>query len=233
MLYLIRIAAVISFMFLAVALSGCGSPPVTKSPVAPSTPPPVRPGPKIITFGDSLTAGFGLDSWEQSYPALLQKDIDAAGYDLQVVNLGLSGDTAVGGLARLDIALGYTEMRIFVLELGANDVVHKGDAAELKQKLSQIVERIRSKNIDVLLCGVKTPTRHGEEYSAAVDAVYRDIAQQYQVTLMPDFMAGVGGNADLLLPDGVHENEAGARIIEKNVFEALKPILAKYEKKKR
>ncbi len=233
MLYLIRIGAVLSFMFLAAMLSSCGSAQVVNSPAPASTPPPIRPGPKIITFGDSLTAGFGLESWEQSYPALLQKDIDAAGYDLQVVNFGLSGDTAERGLARLDIALGYREMRIFVLELGANDVVHKGDAAELKQKLSEIVERIKSRNIDVLLCGIKAPTRHGEEYSAAVDAVYRDIAQQYQVTLMPDFMAGVSGNPDLLLPDGVHENEAGARIIGKNVFEALQPILAKYEKRKR
>jgi|SRR5438034_5466598 len=220
----------LNLVVIALAALGCGPAEGPEAPptVAPArTPPPISNKPKIIAYGDSLTAGFGLDSWEKSYPAQLQKHLDSEGYDFQVLNYGFGGDTTERGLDRLPLASEISNTRIFILELGANDVMQHIPATEIRKNLSEIIRRLREKHIEVLLCGIRSPQDYGPEYAAEIDEVYRNLAEENHLSLVPDFMAGVAGHEDLLLPDKIHPNEMGVRVIERNVYEELNQLLAK------
>lgn len=221
---------------LSIVVAGCGGSESTlgsdaKTPA--SKPPPISDKPKIIAYGDSLTSGFGLDSWEKSYPALLQKRLDAIGFDFQVLNYGFPGDTSERGLARLYLATGIVNDKIFVLELGANDIMKGVPADEVRGNLSEIIKRLRDKDIEVILCGFKAPDVSGKQYQDQIDAMYRDLAATYGLTFIPDFMEGISGKADLMQPDGIHPNESGVRIIEERVSAGLIPLLDKYVPKKK
>lgn len=197
-----------------------------------STPPPIGDQPKVIAYGDSLTAGYGLETWEDSYPALLQKRLDADGYEFQVLNYGQGGDTAKGGLARLDLALGVAGIRIFILELGANDVMKGVAADEIKSDLNEIIGRVKKSNIELLLCGFKPPPEVGSAYSASIERMYSDLANENGIAYMPDFMEGVRSDPKLMLEDKIHPNKEGVRVIQQNVYIALQPLLVKYERKR-
>ena len=233
MSYLIRKTTLSGFIFSAI-LAGCGGDrqATDLQPRPVSTPPPVTDRPQIIAYGDSLIAGFGIDGWENGFSAMLQADIDAAGYDYQVLNYGNSGDTVETGLSRLYLALGVSNQKIFILELGANNISKKDDPRQIGDHLRNIVGQLRDRNIDILLCGYRSPPAHGEEYARRVDQMYSGIAADYGLAFMPDFMAGVSGDPELMQPDGIHPNPKGVRTIEKNVFAFLKPILAKNASKK-
>jgi len=195
-------------------------------------PPPIGDKPKVIAYGDSLTAGYGLGSWEDSFPAQLQKRLDADGYDLQVLNYGQGGDTASGGRARLDLALGVAGIRIFILELGANDVMKEAAPDEIKADLNEIIRRVKEKNIEILLCGFKPPPEVGSAYAADIERMYSDLAAENGISYMPDFMKGVRSDPELMMEDKIHPNKEGVRVIQENVYLALQPLLAKYERKK-
>lgn len=220
--------------FVATLSVGCGSDSTVDgpAPTPASTPPPISSRPKIVAYGDSLTSGFGLDSWEKSYPTLLQKRLDAEGYDFQVLNYGQAGDTTERGLSRLYLATGVAGGRIYILELGANDAMKGVPIAEIRSNLEEIIKRLEEEGIEVLLCEWKAPESVDGEYREALSVMYRDLAAQHGLTLMPDFLAGVASNRDLMMEDGIHPNEAGVRVIEENVYRALLPMLSKYEKRK-
>lgn len=197
-----------------------------------STPPPITDRPKIIAYGDSLTYGYGLDSWELSYPARLQSSVDKAGFDYQVINAGFNGDTTETGLNRLWLSLSISNIKVFILALGANDVVKKVPAEQMKRHLSEILRQVKAKNIQVMLCGIYPPDRFGPEYSEQISEMYRNLAKEFGVELLPSLMHDVSGNPDRMLPDAIHPNEEGAKTIERNVWTVLRPLLEKKLKPK-
>ena len=182
--------------------------------------------PKIVAFGDSLTAGYGLAPAE-SYPSLLQKKLDADGFKYEVVNAGVSGDTSAAGLRRIDWSLDAGDVRFVILELGANDFLRGQPVAETKKNLSAIIERAKARGAVVLLAGMYTPTNAGREYQQEIHDAFRTLASEHEVALIPFFLEGVAGDPGLNLDDRVHPNAEGTRIVADTVYRHLKPLLEK------
>jgi acyl-CoA thioesterase-1 len=179
--------------------------------------------PRIVFLGDSLTAGLGLAA-EESVPALIQERLDNEGYDYHVVNAGVSGDTSAGGLSRLDWSLDG-DVRVLVIELGANDGLRGLPVAALKRNLGEIIGRARQRGITVLLTGMEAPPNYGEAYTSEFRQVYRDLAREHDVTFMPFFLEGVAGIDALNQRDRIHPNPEGARLIERKIWASLEPLL--------
>ena len=179
--------------------------------------------PRIVILGDSLTYGYGLDRSE-SYPFLLQKRLDQSGNDYEVVNAGIAGDTSAGGLRRLNWIL-EGDVRVLIIELGANDGLRGLPVKALRHNLSKIIERAQEKGIVVVLTGMEAPPNYGSVYTQEFREVYQELARTYQVHFVPFLLEGVAGNQDLNLTDGIHPNASGARIVEETLWNTLKPLL--------
>ena len=176
---------------------------------------------KIVGFGDSLMAGYGLGPGE-GFTDRLQAALRAAGHDVTVENAGVSGDTTSGGLSRLDWSV-PDGTRLVILELGANDML-RGVAPEIAEKnLDTMMERLRARNIAVLLAGMRAAPNLGEDYARAFDSIYPRLAEKYGVPLYPFFLDGIAGNPALQLQDGMHPNAKG---VEK-MIEAVLPTVEK------
>ena len=200
-----------------------GSKPSAQAPAAAT---PTENVPKIVAFGDSLTAGYGLPPG-QSYPALLQKMIDADGFRYEVVNAGESGGTSAGGVRRVDWALDAGNVRFFILELGANDFLRGQPVAETKKNLAEIIVRAKSRGAQVLLAGMLTTTEAGRDYEMQISDAYRSLAKEHDVPLIPFFLEGVAGIDRLNQPDRIHPNAEGTKIVAATVYRHLKPLLEK------
>lgn len=181
--------------------------------------------PKIVAFGDSLTAGLGLTA-EETYPAQLQKLLDQAGYRYEVVNAGVSGDTTSGGLRRMDWVLDG-DVKFVILELGANDILRGQPVSLLKENLSKMIETIQGKGATVILAGMEAPTNSGPEYRLEVHNAYQELAGKYKLPFIPFILKGVAGVDSLNQEDLSHPNPEGARIIAQNVLDVLRPLLPK------
>lgn len=179
--------------------------------------------PVIACFGDSLTAGMGLDPG-QSFPDLLQQDLDRRGLRYRAVNLGSSGDTTQDGLARLPLVLAE-KPAIVLLELGANDGLRGQPVAGTESNLSQMIEALQKAGAKVVLAGITLPPNYGPEYIKQFDAMFRNLATKYKAPLIPFLLAGVGGNPQLMQRDGLHPNAEGTRIVEATVMKTLEPLL--------
>jgi acyl-CoA thioesterase-1 len=179
--------------------------------------------PKIVAFGDSLTAGYGLDPSE-SYPALLQKRLDELGYKYEVVNAGRSGDTTADGLSRLDWAL-MGDVRFLILELGANDGLRGLPISQMKENLDQIIRRAKNRKIKIILAGMEAPPNYGRQYADEFRNAFRQLAKDHQVKLIPFFLEGVAGHPNLNQSDGIHPNAEGMKLVMENVWRALEPML--------
>ena len=173
--------------------------------------------PKIIAFGDSLTAGFGLEEIE-SYPYLLQQKLKADGYDYEVVNAGVSGDTSLGGLERIEWTLETDNADVLILELGANDLLRGVPPDKMKENLDKIIEKAKAKNVEVLLCGMIAPPTMGAEYQRAFSDAFPDLAEKHDVEYVPFLLDGVALNSDLNQADGIHPNGNGVAIIVRNLL---------------
>lgn len=184
--------------------------------------------PRIVFLGDSLTAGYGLDI-DEAVPSLVQKQLETEGYNYEVVNAGVSGDTSAGGLRRLEWSLDG-DVRILVLELGANDGLRGLPVAEMKQNLRTIIRTARMRGIDVLLTGMEAPPNYGQAYTSEFRRVFRDLAAEEKVAFMPFYLYQVAGVPALNIADGMHPNPAGARIVETNLWRSLKPLLEKRDR---
>jgi len=213
-----------------VACGGAAENRAAPAPAAATPAPPAQTLPKIVAFGDSLTAGYGLAPSE-SYPALLQKMLDADGYRYEVVNAGVSGDTSAGGLRRIDWALDAGEVRFVILELGANDFLRGQPVAETKKNLAAIIERAESRGARVLLAGMYTTTNAGRDYQREIDEAFKSLTREHEVTLIPFFLEGVAGRAELNLDDGIHPNAEGTRVVAATVYKHLRPLLEEERKK--
>jgi acyl-CoA thioesterase I len=180
----------------------------------------------ILFYGDSLTAGYGLDdSIAASFPGRIQEKIDAAGLPYRVINAGLSGETSAGGLRRIDWILRQS-IDIFVLELGGNDGLRGLPVATLRHNLSRILDRVRAKNpqTQLVIAGMQMPRSMGS-YADEFAAVFPELADEYDAILIPSLLEGVGGVPEMNLPDGVHPTAEGHRRLAKNVWQYLKPLL--------
>jgi acyl-CoA thioesterase-1 len=196
----------------------------TSAPVADAAP--ASSGrPRVVFLGDSLTAGLGLER-SQSVPALIQARLDQEGYAYEVVNAGVSGDTSAGGLRRLAWSLDG-DVRVLVIELGANDGLRGLPVTDMKKNLSEVISTAQSRGIKVLLTGMEAPPNYGPSYTSEFRQVYQELARLDGVTFMPFYLDGVAGNPSLNLRDGIHPNPEGARIIERNVWRSLEPLLEK------
>jgi acyl-CoA thioesterase I len=166
---------------------------------------------RILAFGDSLTAGFGLADAD-GFVAQLQAALADRGVSARVINAGVSGDTTAGGLARLDWALG-DDPQLVIVELGANDGLRGLDPKTTAANLDGILAKLESQKRAVLLAGMKAPRNLGTEYTTAFDAIYPDLAARYHVTLYPFFLDGVATDPQLNQEDGIHPNAAGVKVV--------------------
>jgi acyl-CoA thioesterase-1 len=226
-----RALAIFGFVFCALSLSACGVSTATKQssrgdqkPLA--TPQVNSDRRKIVAFGDSLTAGFGLTE-KESYPYLLQQKLNADGFDYEVVNAGVSGETSLGGLERVDWVLEQENVKILILELGANDLLRRLPVAKMKENLSKIIEKAQAKKIKVLLCGMLAPPNAGAQYQRDFTSVFPDLASKYKLAFLPFILEGVALDQKLNQADGIHPNAEGEKIMTDTVYKALKPLLEK------
>lgn len=178
----------------------------------------------ILFFGNSLTAGYGIDT-EDAFPGLVAQRIDSLGLDYKVINAGLSGETTASGLSRLDWFL-EEEPAIFVLELGGNDGLRGIALSETKKNLKSIIQLVRSKYPDtvILLAGMQIPPNMGREYTESFRKIFPEIAREENVKLIPFLLEGVAGDPDLNLPDGIHPTEEGHLIVFETVWTNLKEV---------
>jgi acyl-CoA thioesterase-1 len=179
----------------------------------------------VLFLGDSITAGYGLDSSE-AYPELIQKKIAAKGWNFKVVNAGQSGDTSAGGLSRLDWAL-KNKIDVLVLELGANDGLRGLPVEQMKKNLQAIVDRTKERypDVKIIVAGMKLPPNMGRDYGRQFETMFPDLAKKNHATLIPFILEGVGGTRELNLADGIHPTAKGHEIVANNVWKVLEPVL--------
>lgn len=238
----LRMTAIAVGLFVMVAAAGCGqapgpvaapAPPIDAASAATSGAPvasaavPVPAARRIVFLGDSLTAGLGLPT-DQAYPALIQTRLDARRSGWQVVNAGVSGDTSAGGVRRLEWTLDGGAA-IVVIALGGNDALRGLPVADLRANLDRAITQAQAAGARVVLAGMQAPPNTGPEYTASFSAVYPAVASQHGAVLVPFLLDGVAGIESLNQADGIHPNQAGARLVADTVWRALEPIVRDLE----
>lgn len=180
----------------------------------------------ILIFGNSLTAGYGVEA-EESFPALIRARIDSLGLPYEVINAGVSGETTATGLNRIDWVIQKQAVDIFILELGANDGLRGLPPKQTRENLEAIIDRVRGVHPEaqIILAGMMVPPSMGPEYSAAYNRIYPEIAEAKNVALIPFLLENVGGIPELNQADGIHPNLAGNRVVTENVWTVLKGFL--------
>lgn len=179
----------------------------------------------ILIFGDSLTAGYGL-SPEEAFPALVEKQLKEAGKSCQVINAGLSGETSAGGLSRIDWVL-RQPIDVFMLELGGNDGLRGLPLEQTKKNLQSIIDKVKAKNPNakIVITGMMVPPNMGTDYTTQFKAIFPELAKKNKATLLPFLLEGVAGDEKLNLPDGIHPNIEGHKIVAKTVTKTISPLL--------
>src|SRR5438874_12039540 len=178
----------------------------------------------ILVFGDSLSDGFMLKRSE-AYPALLAKKLHAAGLNFQVINASAAGGTTEGGLERLPAHL-KRKIDIFILELGINDAFRGLSVDQIQNNLQQIIDKVkaRSPDVRVVIAAMQLPNYDADDYVSAFGKIFGDLASRNNAALVPYLLQGVAGDPSLNLPDGIHPNAAGPKILAENVWRVLEPI---------
>jgi acyl-CoA thioesterase I len=179
----------------------------------------------ILALGDSLTAGYGLDAG-QSFPDKLQEALRAKGLDVTLINAGVSGDIAAQGAERMDWAL-TDDVKLVLVQLGANDALRGLDPGQAEAALREILTKLKSKKIAVLLMGMKAPPNMGSDYQAKFDGMYPRLAAEFGASIYPFFLEGVAAQPSLNQADGIHPNEKGVAIIVAKVMPYVEAILTK------
>ena len=178
---------------------------------------------RMVVLGDSLSAGLGLAAAD-AFPAKLQKALKDKGIHVEMTNAGVSGDTASGGRDRLDWSVPDGTQAVIV-ELGANDALRGIDPAVTRAALSDILTRLKARNIAVMLCGMLAPPNYGRDYAERFNAIYPDLAKSFGVPLYPFFLDGVAADAKLNQADGIHPTTQGVNIIVGNIMPAVERFL--------
>lgn len=180
----------------------------------------------IVFFGNSLTAGFGLDPSE-AFPALIQNRLDSLGLLYTVVNAGLSGETTASGVNRVDWVISQQPVDVFVLELGGNDGLRGIPVEETRKNLAAIIEKVRGKHpkAEIIIAGMLVPPNMGPKYSKDFQAVFPAVAKEANVKLIPFILENVGGEKELNLEDGIHPTPEGHKLVMENIWPILKDIV--------
>lgn len=178
---------------------------------------------KMVVLGDSLSAGYQLPA-AAAFPVRLQNALKAKGLEVDMINAGVSGDTTSGGRDRLDWSVPEGTQAVIV-ELGANDALRGTDPKVTRAALTDILTRLKARNIAVLLCGMYAPPNYGKDYSARFNAIYPDLAKTFQVPLYPFFLDGVATIAKLNQPDGLHPTAEGIDLVVKNILPTVEAFL--------
>jgi len=180
----------------------------------------------ILFFGNSLTAGYGLDDPHKAFPGLIQIKIDSAGLAYRTINAGLSGETTSGGVERIDWLLQQT-IDVFVLELGANDGLRGLPVADTYQNLQDIIDKVKAAwpECKIVLTGMLVPPSMGQQYAEDFKAVFPKLAKENKLILVPFLLENVAGEIELNQQDGIHPTAEGQRIMAENVWKILQPIL--------
>jgi acyl-CoA thioesterase-1 len=224
MLNKLRIIAAFAFT---ITVAGCGSQPTSNdtSEKADTKAAPTA-NKNILVFGDSLTAGYGLDDASESYPSVLQTKIDSAKLPYTIINGGLSGETSAGGKGRIDWLL-KQHIDVFVLELGANDGLRGIPVKETEQNLQTIIDHVKAKypNAKLVMLGMQVPPNMGDDYVSDFKDMFPKLAAKNNMTLVPFLLQGVGGVRALNQKDGIHPTAKGAKILANNVWQELKGLL--------
>ena len=223
----LRILAAAGFIFTALFMFSCAA--AQKRSGANANRPLVKPEinagrPKIVAFGDSLTAGFGLTE-NESYPYLLQQKLKDDGLDYEVINAGISGDTSQGGVERIDWVLGMDNVKVLVLELGANDLLRGIPVEKMRSNLDTIITKAQSRGIKVLLCGMLAPPTMGQQYQRDYIATFPELADKYKTAFVPFVLENIALKKELNQADGIHPNAEGEKIMTDNVYKVLKTML--------
>ena len=180
----------------------------------------------ILCFGDSITAGYGLDDTSDAYPAVLQHTIDSLNLDYTVINSGVSGETSAGGKSRIDWVIKQTPT-VFLLELGANDGLRGVPLTETRTNLQAIIDVVREKSPEtiIVLAGMELPPNMGQDYTTEFRQLFADLAEKNKLEFIPFILKDVGGIPSLNQNDGIHPNVTGHKLVANNVWEILGPIV--------
>ncbi len=181
----------------------------------------------IVAFGDSLSAGYGLSA-DAAFPAVLERALRARGHNVEIVNAGVSGDTATAGLDRLDWSVPDGTDGVIV-ELGANDMLRGTDPAVARRAIEAIVERLKARGVPVMLAGMYASPNLGVEYGRAFNRIFPDIAKKHDLVLYPFFLDGVVGETSLNLPDGLHPTAKGVEVIVSRILPSVETFLARLQ----
>ena len=179
----------------------------------------------IVFFGNSITAGYGLEMSE-AFPALIQRKIDSLALPYKVVNAGVSGETSSGGDGRIDWVL-RQPVDVFVLELGGNDGLRGIPVTETRKNLQSIIDKVKAKNpaVKIIIAGMQIPPNMGKQYTGEFRSMYPELAKKNDIALIPFLLEGVGGEAKFNQDDGIHPTAEGQKILAQNVWEVLKGML--------
>lgn len=180
--------------------------------------------PSVLVFGDSLSAGYGIDV-DQSWPALLQTRLRKEGYEYRVVNASISGETTEGGAQRISRALEQFTPRLVVLELGGNDGLRGFPPQRMRKNLETIIRSSRAAGARVVLLGIRIPTNYGARYTEAFEQVYRELAEEYELPWIEFFMDGVAQNDKLMQSDGIHPNAEAQTLLLDNAWPVIEQAL--------
>jgi acyl-CoA thioesterase-1 len=180
---------------------------------------------RIVALGDSLTAGFELPASE-AFPVQLEKALKQKGLVVQIANAGVSGDTAAGGLSRLDWSVPEGTEAV-ILELGANDMLRGVSPKVTRAALDKIIERLKARKIEVLLCGMLAARNFGPDYAKEFDAIYPELATAHDVLLYPFFLDGIAGDRKLNKPDGLHPTADGVAVIVRGIVPKVEELVAR------
>jgi acyl-CoA thioesterase-1 len=218
-----------SALLLALLAAGChADAPTTQAtaPTAAAETPPAKQQPTILFFGDSITAGLGVDP-DEAYPALIENKVDSLKLPYTVVNAGLSGETSAGGKSRVNWVLSRQPVSVFVLELGGNDGLRGLPLSDTRKNLQAIIDTVRQKapQAKIVLAGMQIPPNMGPAYAADFKQLYADIAAKNKLTLIPFLLENVGGIAKLNQPDGIHPTPEGHKLVARTVWRTVQPLL--------
>ena len=180
--------------------------------------------PTVLIFGDSLSAGYGIEI-DQSWGALLQQRLEEQGYEHRVVNASISGETTEGGATQIANAIETFAPELIILELGGNDGLRGFPPARIKENLLLIAQRAKNSGADVVLLGIRIPTNYGTRYTQAFEAVYADVAEELDIQSIDFFMEGVALNDDLLQDDRIHPNAEAQPILLDNAWPVIRATL--------
>jgi acyl-CoA thioesterase-1 len=179
---------------------------------------------KVVLFGDSLMAGYGLDK-KYHLSNVLEKNLNKKGLKVNVINASVSGDTSAGGLNRIDWTISEKNIDIILLGLGANDMLRGISPNETEKNLEEIIIKILNKKIQIVIAGMIAPDSHGDDYKNEFDKIFKRLSIKYELDFIPFLLDGVALNPDLNLDDGMHPNEKGVIVISKNIEKKLLNIL--------